>query len=80
MSGINIHNWDELSSIIKKSKTILLSTHINADGDGLGSQIAFYYYLRSLNKICRIIWGFYCFLKLFEENFKIVFIKTSFLY
>ena len=46
MSGIDKKNWDKLTAIIKDSKSILLSTHINADGDGLGSEIAFYYYLK----------------------------------
>lgn len=49
------NNWDALSSLIDKSKSILLSTHINADGDGVGSEIAFYYYLQELGKECRII-------------------------
>ena len=48
-------NWDALTSQIKQSKSILLSTHINADGDGIGSEIAFYYYLKDLGKNCRII-------------------------
>ena len=55
MPGIEKQNWDELLVIIQESQSILLSTHINADGDGLGSEIAFYYYLQSLNKECRII-------------------------
>ncbi len=55
MTHISSNTWDELSQIIKDSKVILLSTHINADGDGLGSEIAFYYYLKNLGKECRII-------------------------
>lgn len=34
---------------------MLLSTHINPDGDGLGSEIAFYHYLKDKNINCRII-------------------------
>ncbi len=49
------NNWDILKSYVDKHNTILLSTHINPDGDGLGSEIAFYYYLRDLGKTCRII-------------------------
>ena len=41
--------------LIRESKFILLSTHVGADGDGLGSEIAFYYYLKNLMKECRII-------------------------
>ena len=49
------NNWDILKSYVDKHNTILLSTHINPDGDGLGSEIAFYYYLQDLGKTCRII-------------------------
>ena len=55
MPEIEKKKWDELLLLIKSSQNILLSTHSNADGDGLGSEIAFYYYLKSLNKDCRII-------------------------
>ena len=47
--------WKELDSIITESNSILLSTHVNSDGDGLGSEIAMYYYLKDLGKECRII-------------------------
>ena len=50
-----ISYWEKLKSKIDKSKKILLSTHRNPDGDGLGSEIAFYYYLKKLGKECRII-------------------------
>ena len=55
MSEYLSNYWQELKSLIIKSKKILLSTHVNSDGDGLGSEIAMYYYLKSLNKNCRII-------------------------
>jgi len=55
MTTNEINNWDALTSQIEQSKSILLSTHINADGDGIGSEIAFYYYLKVLGKNCRII-------------------------
>ena len=55
MPEIKKQSWNELQSLIQKSQSILLSTHIGADGDGLGSEIAFYYYLKSLSKTCRII-------------------------
>tara|TARA_B110000263_G_C15284924_1_gene500260 strand:- start:230 stop:1228 length:999 start_codon:yes stop_codon:yes gene_type:complete len=48
-------NWNKLSEIVGKSNKIVLSTHINPDGDGLGSEVAIYYYLKSLGKDCRII-------------------------
>ena len=55
MAGIDKQSWDKLLTLIQESESILLSTHMNGDGDGLGSEIAFYYYLKSLNKECRII-------------------------
>ena len=55
MSGITKEHWDKLESLIHESKSILLLTHVGADGDGLGSEIAFYYYLKNLMKECRII-------------------------
>ena len=42
--------WEELKNKIADSNNILLSTHKNPDGDGLGSELAMYYYLKSLNK------------------------------
>ena len=48
-------SWDELTGLIDKSETILLSTHVNPDGDGLGSEIGFYYHLKNIGKKCRII-------------------------
>ena len=50
-----INYWKKLKIKIDDSKKILLSTHSNPDGDGLGSEIAFYFYLKSLGKECRII-------------------------
>ena len=48
-------DWNKLSEIVSKSNKIVLSTHINPDGDGLGSEVAMYYYLKNLGKDCRII-------------------------
>ena len=48
-------NWNILSDQINISNSIVLSTHINPDGDGLGSELAMFYYLKSLGKKCRII-------------------------
>ena len=55
MSEYFSNDWRELDSFINESDSILLSTHVNSDGDGLGSEIAMYYYLKSLGKNCRII-------------------------
>jgi phosphoesterase RecJ-like protein len=43
MTKLDKNNWDFLTSHIEQSNCILLSTHINGDGDGIGSEIAFYY-------------------------------------
>ena len=55
MMKIDKNSWDALQNAIEDANTILLSTHVNPDGDGLGSEIAFYYYLLDLGKDCRII-------------------------
>ena len=55
MVKIDKNSWNALQNVIKDANTILLSTHVNPDGDGLGSEIAFYYYLLDLGKDCRII-------------------------
>jgi len=55
MAILDKNNWDSLTSHIEQSNFILLSTHINSDGDGIGSEIAFYYFLKDMGKECRII-------------------------
>ena len=40
-------NWKKLNQRIKSAKRIVLSTHQNPDGDGLGSAVAMYHYLKS---------------------------------
>ena len=48
-------NWKQLSELISNSHKIILSTHIDPDGDGLGSEVAFYLYLKSINKDVTIL-------------------------
>jgi len=48
-------DWKLLNNIINKCNNIVLSTHVNPDGDGLGSEIGLYYYLISLGKKCNIV-------------------------
>jgi phosphoesterase RecJ-like protein len=55
MTTLVKNNWDALTSLIEQSKSIILSTHMNGDGDGIGSEIAFYYFLKDMGKECRII-------------------------
>jgi phosphoesterase RecJ-like protein len=50
-----MNEWEQISEYISKSKNILLSTHRDPDGDGLGSEIGFYYYLKSIHKNVNIV-------------------------
>ena len=45
----------EIIFIISKKKKFFISTHLNPDGDSLGSASSMYYYLKQLGKDCRII-------------------------
>jgi len=44
------HNWKQIIQEIKRSTNILITTHINPDGEGLGSEAAFYRYLKKMDK------------------------------
>ena len=48
-------NWKTLNQSITSSKRIVLSTHMNPDGDGLGSASAMHHYISSLGIDCKII-------------------------
>jgi phosphoesterase RecJ-like protein len=48
-------DWKSLHNTINSSARILLSTHENPDGDGLGSATAVYHYLTKIGKDCRLI-------------------------
>ena len=49
------NTFTQIDKIIESSNRIVLSTHEKPDADGLGSAIAFYYYLKTINKDVRII-------------------------
>ena len=51
---INI-DWGKVDEIILSANRILLSTHENPDGDGLGSECGLYYHLKENGKDVRII-------------------------
>jgi len=40
----------KIQTIIQNGKKFILTTHVNADGDGIGSEIALLHYLRELGK------------------------------
>lgn len=42
--------WNDLSSLIKRHTTFLISSHQSLDGDCVGSELAFFWYLTSLGK------------------------------
>ncbi|MBX2986653.1 MAG: DHH family phosphoesterase [Bdellovibrionaceae bacterium] len=46
---------ERLIELIQKSQSILLSTHRQCDGDGLGAELALYFALKKINKDVRII-------------------------
>jgi len=48
-------NWKTLNIKISAAQNILLTTHENPDGDGIGTTASMWHYLRSINKNCRII-------------------------
>ncbi|HPC37169.1 MAG TPA: DHH family phosphoesterase, partial [Candidatus Marinimicrobia bacterium] len=44
------YNWQKIVEKIEKSDKILLTTHNNPDGDGLGAEAALYHCLKHLGK------------------------------
>ena len=49
------NRWNKIHEIIMGAGKIVCSTHINADGDGIGSQVAFCELMKSLKKEFRIL-------------------------
>lgn len=48
-------NFKKLKEIIEKNNSFLLTTHVNPDADAIGSEIAFYKLLKSLDKKIHIV-------------------------
>jgi len=48
-------DWAPLAAKLRESESIVLGTHINADGDGLGSEIALHLHLESIGKNVRTV-------------------------
>jgi bifunctional oligoribonuclease and PAP phosphatase NrnA len=42
--------WSDLSNFIERHQSFLIASHLSLDGDCVGSQLAFYWYLTSLGK------------------------------
>lgn len=49
------YSWTPIIEQIRRAHRILLTTHINPDGDGLGSELAMYYCLRKMGKEALIL-------------------------
>ena len=41
----SVIDWKQVDNVISSSNRILLTTHENPDGDGLGSEVAMYHHL-----------------------------------
>ncbi|MBL7996630.1 bifunctional oligoribonuclease/PAP phosphatase NrnA [bacterium] len=47
--------FKKIERLVKTSKSFVLTTHLNPDGDGLGSEVAMYTFLKMMKKKPRII-------------------------
>ena len=58
-NNMNFNNtpidWDAVHSVINNANNLMLTTHENPDGDGLGAECGLYYHLKEQNKNVRII-------------------------
>jgi len=52
---VNSSKWDTLLDVFDSNESFLITTHINPDGDALGSEIALAQYLRAHNKTVHIV-------------------------
>ncbi len=43
-------DWQQVNAMIAASDRIILTSHENPDGDGLGSEVAIYHHLREGGK------------------------------
>ena len=48
-------NWNQIHEVISAAERIMLTTHENPDGDGLGSESGLYHHLTEIGKDVRII-------------------------
>ncbi|MBN1600491.1 MAG: bifunctional oligoribonuclease/PAP phosphatase NrnA [Chitinispirillaceae bacterium] len=42
--------WNDIENVIKSNQRFVISSHMSADGDSIGSQLSFYWLLKSLGK------------------------------
>ncbi len=55
MIELNSHKIKDFEDLIDKAQNIVITTHQRPDGDGLGSSLGIYYFLKSQNKAARLI-------------------------
>ncbi|MFI5141907.1 MAG: bifunctional oligoribonuclease/PAP phosphatase NrnA, partial [Bacteroidia bacterium] len=48
-------SFSDLKKLLSKTKTISIVTHINPDGDAMGSSLGLYHYLKSKGKSVKVI-------------------------
>ncbi len=48
-------DWETIREIVQKGRRFLITTHVNADPDGLGSELALAEALRAINKEPHIV-------------------------
>src|SRR6266508_3666602 len=46
---------ENIVNLIRNSQKFVITSHVNPDGDSIGSELALYYYLRNKGKDARII-------------------------
>ena len=52
---ISDRKWKQVIDYINTSRQFTLTTHVNPDGDGIGSEVALYHFLKNLNKKVKVI-------------------------
>ena len=45
-----MNNFEEITKVVQMNNNFLITSHMNLDGDGIGSELAFYFILKKLNK------------------------------
>ena len=56
-------NMDKIINCIDEGNYFIVTSHVNPDGDNIGSTLSMYYYLKSINKILNVM-----FKKLYNIN------------
>ncbi|PJB57675.1 MAG: DHH family phosphoesterase, partial [Candidatus Infernicultor aquiphilus] len=45
-----MNNFNEITKLLEKNNSFLITSHKNIDGDAIGSELALYFILKKLNK------------------------------